>query len=450
MPKNTHKKGKATASDVKASKSTGTKGEKASASGSTESKPLIICSRCQDGKNHGTHARLLEHIDAEHPIKHDESKPKKKVYVAFKGNAKAKESSGELYEVNIAFRGESWEIQDIEVLRLDCSRMLWEEEKSLKSKAFFWDMIDLPRVQQNQRLEYRKEDRVDAKAEEKRHNRRVQEKEVTAGASGKSEEAEGSLLLLLPPEILELVFKHLNAIDYIHFRSTCKNLHSVAPPLKWRTRLMGSKMQTSTPWFAYFKIDGTNLNVIDPLYNVNFSCWPPDEDFVFIIISDIGFHEIEVSYLREGEGWNSISIKNKIIRFEGNNCVREVLTKLEKPSKSIHSCFILECDGELLSVFVGKFGKWVKVFGLNFAAMPWVRVQDLGKYTLFVNNVFSFYFPRLSPGTENRIYFPRLSCENENVVFYSLQTGKFLSFGCEVLKDDLCSELTLLAIMYSI
>ncbi|KAK6946910.1 Domain unknown function DUF295 [Dillenia turbinata] len=489
------------------------------------------------------------------------------------------ESCGELYGVQIAFRTERHEeIRGIEVLRLDSSRMVWEEERSLKGRAFFlgddcstscpampeagiqegsiyFTMSKDPRlycfnledqsisdslpcynlltpwaspvwVLPNIRLidtQPEEKDRVNAEPKERTRDTKVQEKEVNAWRG--SGEAEQSLLLQLPLEIVELVYKHLNAIDYIHFRSSCKILRSAAIPLKWRTRLIGSEMQTSTPWFAYFMIDGTTLNVIDPRYNdsyvlktsekfgdkqvfcckdgffimshdidkgiyalnpftqaiytilempsyyymypycFSFSCWSPDEDFVFVIILRRLIDEILVLYLRDGEGWNYITIKDKpnflpspsspiffngafyclsqqggiaVIRFEGDNCVWEVLTKLEKPCKSIQNCFLVECDGELLSVFVGKFSKWVKVFRLNFAAMAWVRVQDLAKYTLFVSKASSFSTIATAPGMENKIYFPRLSCVTQNMRQQSVKVILLLSAPSHLGFSTLC------------
>ncbi|KAL3517150.1 hypothetical protein ACH5RR_024052 [Cinchona calisaya] len=96
-------------------------------------------------------------------------------------------------------------------------------------------------------------------------------------------------------------------------------------------------------------------------------------------------------------------------------------------SSSYHENFLVECDGELLSVFVGKFGQWVQVFKLNQSEseMEWKEVKDLGNYSLYLCEVSTIATESKASEMKNRIYFPRF--DGESVMYYSLDTGRFHS-----------------------
>ncbi|KAL5718547.1 hypothetical protein ACHQM5_011436 [Ranunculus cassubicifolius] len=93
--------------------------------------------------------------------------------------------------------------------------------------------------------------------------------------------------------------------------------------------------------------------------------------------------------------------------------------------------FIVECDGELLSVFVGHMGSPVHVYKLDRSnrSMQWIEVKSLGDKVMFLSHGSSVLVATDLKGTEDRIYFPRLK-ENANV-FYSLKSGNYHSFGEE-------------------
>ncbi|PIA35773.1 hypothetical protein AQUCO_03500262v1 [Aquilegia coerulea] len=76
--------------------------------------------------------------------------------------------------------------------------------------------------------------------------------------------------------------------------------------------------------------------------------------------------------------------------------------------KSIRS-FIVEDDGEILSVFVGLQGKPIWVYKLDLSKMEWTKVDSLGNKVLFLSHTASILVsvPAGSKGIENRIYFPR-------------------------------------------
>ncbi|XP_026449192.1 uncharacterized protein LOC113349430 [Papaver somniferum] len=88
--------------------------------------------------------------------------------------------------------------------------------------------------------------------------------------------------------------------------------------------------------------------------------------------------------------------------------------------------YLVECNGQLLTVNVGRFGKPVGVFSLDWAKKVWVKVKNLGEYMLFISNTSSF--SAIAPPNsrmENKIYFPRLQKDGRGLLFYSLDTGKY-------------------------
>ncbi|XP_057956343.1 uncharacterized protein LOC131149686 [Malania oleifera] len=111
----------------------------------------------------------------------------------------------------------------------------------------------------------------------------------------------------------------------------------------------------------------------------------------------------------------------------------DVLAKPERPCNSFYDGYLAECDGELLSVFVGHLGKWVEVFRLNRTAMVWVKIESLGNHMLFVSDSSSISAVAKIPEMENKIYFPRFYGETQNIIFYSLETQRYHSFGYELL-----------------
>ena len=111
----------------------------------------------------------------------------------------------------------------------------------------------------------------------------------------------------------------------------------------------------------------------------------------------------------------------------------EVLTKPKPPCNDNFQKFLVECNGELLSIFVAPFEKGVRVFKLNESIMTWVRVENLGNYMLYVSHTSSMSAIVKSPGMENKIYFPRFY--GESIVFYSLETDNYHSFKSKDVVD---------------
>ncbi|XVF03868.1 hypothetical protein REPUB_Repub05bG0030000 [Reevesia pubescens] len=118
-----------------------------------------------------------------------------------------------------------------------------------------------------------------------------------------------------------------------------------------------------------------------------------------------------------------------VLEFRDSEVTWKVLPSPSRPLDSNHQSFLVECNGELLSVFAGKFGKGVHVFKLRRSKMTWNKVESLGNYMIFISCSSSFATMATIPGMENKIYFPRF-CDQSgyNIVFYSLDTMKFHSF----------------------
>ncbi|KAJ6977873.1 hypothetical protein NC653_029690 [Populus alba x Populus x berolinensis] len=56
-------------------------------------------------------------------------------------------------------------------------------------------------------------------------------------------------------------------------------------------------------------------------------------------------------------------------------------------SSPISNCYLVDCNGELMSVFVGYMGQWVRVYMLDPSSMAWKETKDLGGRVLFLSQV---------------------------------------------------------------
>ncbi|KAJ4812715.1 F-box protein family-like [Rhynchospora pubera] len=96
----------------------------------------------------------------------------------------------------------------------------------------------------------------------------------------------------------------------------------------------------------------------------------------------------------------------------------------EAPDIGTEHCYLLECDGELISVFRAFNMKYVRVFKLDRSNMAWNLLEDIGDVTLFLDNRTSIArnLPRKSFG--NKVFLPRLHDEsNETTFYYCMKTG---------------------------
>ncbi|KAK3033448.1 hypothetical protein RJ639_033052 [Escallonia herrerae] len=98
-----------------------------------------------------------------------------------------------------------------------------------------------------------------------------------------------------------------------------------------------------------------------------------------------------------------------------------------KPCNSGEQKFLVDCGGDLVSVFLEKHGERVQVFRLNRSTPCWEKVESLGNYMIFISHSSSFAAVAKTTGMENKIYFPWLS--GGHLIFYSLDTCKLHRFG---------------------
>ncbi|GKV43383.1 hypothetical protein SLEP1_g50681 [Rubroshorea leprosula] len=175
---------------------------------------------------------------------------------------------------------------------------------------------------------------------------------------------------------------------------------------------------------------------------------------VLIGVTTYGYDCIDYIFLEEGR-WNSLHASLDLFvlagcsnltfhdgafyTFDKNGKLftfKEGAFKFfDKPEQPccFHQCYLVECDGKLLSVFVGFLGKWIRIFSLNESQMVWVEVKSLGSYTIYVSYYSSFAIPA-THGMENRVYFPRFY--GKNAVYYSLSSRKLHSHSTEEVLDS--------------
>ncbi|KAJ8447636.1 hypothetical protein Cgig2_031690 [Carnegiea gigantea] len=122
----------------------------------------------------------------------------------------------------------------------------------------------------------------------------------------------------------------------------------------------------------------------------------------------------------------------KLINGEGK---WHVYGKPEIPYGYHCSSHLVDCDGELLSIFIGEVGEWIRVFKLEQPKMKWVPVKSLGNHTLFVSSSSSFAAVVMEREMRNRIYLARWN--GNGVLFYSLDTGKYGTLKGEDWMEDL-------------
>ncbi|KAM7469429.1 hypothetical protein LguiA_007612 [Lonicera macranthoides] len=120
-----------------------------------------------------------------------------------------------------------------------------------------------------------------------------------------------------------------------------------------------------------------------------------------------------------------------------------VLAKpMEKPCNSIRQNYLVECNGDLIAVFVGHVGKWIKIFKLDSCMMVWRKVESLGDQNLFLSRSKSLSATKQQEvlGMENKIFFPRF--HRKNGIFYSLNTGRFHTMGTGYNSNDFYNTTT--------
>ncbi|XP_026450981.1 F-box/kelch-repeat protein At1g57790-like [Papaver somniferum] len=76
-----------------------------------------------------------------------------------------------------------------------------------------------------------------------------------------------------------------------------------------------------------------------------------------------------------------------VFTLENNGTKWEVLSMVPQPNcHSIYSSYLVELEGELLSILLGHSGEWVRCFRLDLAETIWSEVEHLGRQALFISN----------------------------------------------------------------
>ncbi|XP_019163510.1 PREDICTED: F-box/kelch-repeat protein At1g57790-like [Ipomoea nil] len=105
------------------------------------------------------------------------------------------------------------------------------------------------------------------------------------------------------------------------------------------------------------------------------------------------------------------------------------------PEEETFESYLVECEGELLAVFLSFMGEKISVVRLDEERMEWMKVESLGDFMVFISLPTSFARKKMVDGMENKIYFPRLS--GDYTVFYCLATKTYRTFGNKFCQKDL-------------
>ncbi|CAI9088034.1 OLC1v1022263C1 [Oldenlandia corymbosa var. corymbosa] len=111
-------------------------------------------------------------------------------------------------------------------------------------------------------------------------------------------------------------------------------------------------------------------------------------------------------------------------------------------SDSYYRNFLVECNGDVLSVYEGNGWKWCRVFRLDHSssAMVWEEVKDLKNYNWYLSFVSGFGKEAKRPGMGNKIYFTWFY--DDSIIYFSLNTNNFYCSkgkGDESVEDSIMS-----------
>ncbi|KAI3903501.1 hypothetical protein MKW98_032155 [Papaver atlanticum] len=211
-----------------------------------------------------------------------------------------------------------------------------------------------------------------------------------------------------------------------------------------------------TPWFSSSWI--TLPNGRGRKEDISFSSLPTAPDcYVFgidrsgfgtsITIYTIGRGEQEWEFFSLEEfdvqkysaSWNTPTLFYGVFYSVGNdgtlnklNLLDVTYELLEKPHERFNDSYpslLVKCGEDLLLVKLGCPKMLVRILRMDFSEMEWVEVESLGKHMLFLSDITCF--SAISPNSqmENKVYFPRKYLDSEGILCYSLETGRYHSFG---------------------
>ncbi|CAO2839031.1 unnamed protein product [Amaranthus hypochondriacus] len=199
----------------------------------------------------------------------------------------------------------------------------------------------------------------------------------------------------------------------------------------------------------------THFNIFFDLTSIGFSSYPNSPDFLMVAFDPI-FKGI--GYFRFGDtSWTYYTFPNENDQFkigisspvylQGCFYILDVKGYLgsfalidgeenwqvySKPPQLcfniFHSYHLVECEGQLIAVFIKFIGLCVQVFKFNIQKRKWVEIKNIGEYSLFLGKS-SFSAKIEEVEKRNRIYISRL--KGEKIIFYSLLTKQFHATGTD-------------------
>ncbi|KAI3994270.1 hypothetical protein MKX01_012527 [Papaver californicum] len=360
----------------------------------------------------------------------------------------------------------------------DNSMLLYLPCPSLPSPWFSsnWVMIPTTKImnfdliQKTQYIKCKKDEEGSTrKAKESKINVKNEEDDLRQKLEGgelKEARAWGNLL---PNDILCLLGSYLHTLDYIHWHAISKTAYNFFNPLHNEKYLMnipellnGATVRSSRGgWLLISK--GRTLTIKLPnlpddkeyVYSViSFSSVPTSPDCLVFGITTFLSYVLILSIKRGDASWTFNMLDNippnrkdvceisncsnrafycldcngTLGVYDGNDISWETLVNVPPPNCNfIYKSFLVECGGELLSVFLGNFGKWVRVFKLDMSGSVWIEVKHLGKHMLCISNTLCISAFAPNSRMENKIYFPR--SHKGEIFYYSLETGTYNSFS---------------------
>ncbi|KAF9614476.1 hypothetical protein IFM89_018723 [Coptis chinensis] len=214
-----------------------------------------------------------------------------------------------------------------------------------------------------------------------------------------------------------------------------------------------------------------DLPYILSFWGISFSSAPTSSDCVTFGICFLAFHKVNIYLVRLGDdAWTNIrgisedqfipSNVNPVFSDGAFYCLGQkrylgifdikdgeyywTVLCTTPPCSSIWKRYLLEDNGEILSVLVGPKGKYVHVFKLDYLNGTWRILSTLEGKVLFVSRFTSLALKAVSKGMENKIYFPVSFNDENNYLFYSLDTGKWHSCFGDYSREDLYTTRELL------
>lgn len=118
--------------------------------------------------------------------------------------------------------------------------------------------------------------------------------------------------------------------------------------------------------------------------------------------------------------------KGRIAVFDPNNLrgISEFAFEQPQPMKRwkrhhpFEQNFLVDCEGELLAIFLGDHEtNKVSAFALNPAHGTWKIVRSLGDHLLFISKGSSLVEKEKEKGTADKIYLPKFTAEGDHIIY---------------------------------